>query len=980
MKRRFFAAIVIVALIVALIPGISRTARATGGDWKNAMADLIFDQYSSAPENRFVDFAIIDMDFDGIPELCIGTGRSDTQIEMVDSATAYNFRTGHAEEIQGDFVDLLNAARNYGSIFGWSLYFDSVRGYTIIAVDVRGDSLYIGSFRLYGFSVVDNSLNSHLLSSQIVPAEVIDDLFESNNDADIEYIVSQVDSTISDLTLIKPNACISAIVGGFRWGLESRDDIYRFIGQYEPIEYTQTVSSTPGAGGWSELYRTFVMDGRYLELGQRYELEEIPYWDPIMFALYDMDGDGIPELFIFNGGLSMAERTNYVYTLSGNYVVYAGAAGFRESVLTYIADTRYPGVFCEDGNMGYYRTYYYYFSDGVVQIEFVSAIEYEDTSAMDEYTETRETEDEALYDASKTTHERLQFYSLAEIQSMTWDEFASRAVFPAGSTSDSEYEYDQPPPGGGFRVSPELWRRITDAQSANAAIYEAIASMTPEQRRSGDALDMAALFIETAVRAGASRKAAGEVSLSAGVLGDLSGTARGILASADNSLMLENVSLLRNLRTNISIRTEETESLIVSFTDNVSGVAFDNVTVEAEFASVTLNRNSILNGGKVEVRIGEPGDGSARSSDPGDGGGQDNPGRGGDESFWDIVGPLDFWSVGVVALILVLWRVLASRKHRFRSWVVPAFCALAVGINVCTILFFNARYKAETAAGRPGTYEIDGNTQNDGSGESGQNDGTTLARIEGGIEVIMSEGVRATVSLPAVGGEKDYLVLLNEDGIPQYSKYNPVTDMIDTRIRESGVYTLREYSVSFVDVEQKNELMKEAISQLASRNIMTGTTDGFFFPDKPITRAELVSAIIRAFDLVDPDATSTFADMDRSDWYYSAIASAQREGIVEGFADNTFRGDVDIPKDQLVVVTANTLIERMGYIVPGEIEELLAVFFDRVNIAGWSEGRVALAAQSNILIYRTDSLFAPRSIMTRGDAAIILYRVFNKVW
>jgi len=70
----------------------------------------------------------------------------------------------------------------------------------------------------------------------------------------------------------------------------------------------------------------------------------------------------------------------------------------------------------------------------------------------------------------------------------------------------------------------------------------------------------------------------------------------------------------------------------------------------------------------------------------------------------------------------------------------------------------------------------------------------------------------------------------------------------------------------------------------------------------------------------------------------------------------------------------------MGYIEPGEIEELLAIFLDRGDIAVWSEGRIALAAQSNILIYRTDLLFAPLSIMTRGDAAIILHRVFNKVW
>ena len=568
---------------------------------------------------------------------------------------------------------------------------------------------------------------------------------------------------------------------------------------------------------------------------------------------------------------------------------------------------------------------------------------------------------------------------------------AKIAELERSSAPDSEeYDYDPLTPGGGFVVRPEVWRNITDASSANTAIYEAIASMSDEQRRSGDALDMAALFIETAIRAGASRTASGEVSLSSGVLSDLSGTAGGILASADSTLSHENVGLLRNLRTNISIRTEERERLVVSFPDDVSGIAFDNVTVDAEFASVTFGRNHIHSGGQVEVRRVDKRDGG-ESSDSGDRSGgsgnersRESDSGGSQRGFWDNIRPIDFWSVIVIVVILVVWGVLAAFKLRLRAWVVPTFCALAVGINAFTIIQQSSNYANGDGAVRSST-SGSRNTQDIGADDSGgrntaRDDDPGISDNGNAIEVIMTEGLRATVSLPAVGGDRDYLVLFNEEGIPQYSKYNPVTDMIDTSIKESGIYTLREYAVSFIDVEQKNELMKEAVSQLASRGIMTGTTDGFFFPDKPITRAELVAAIVRAFDLLDPEATSTFSDISRSDWYYAAVATAEREGLIQGFEDNTFRGGIDIPKDQLVVITANTLVERMGYIVPGEIEELLSRFLDRGEIAAWSEGRIALATQSNILIYRTDSLFAPRSIMTRGDAAIVLLRTFNKVW
>jgi len=552
----------------------------------------------------------------------------------------------------------------------------------------------------------------------------------------------------------------------------------------------------------------------------------------------------------------------------------------------------------------------------------------------------------------------------------------------------NEYIYEPPETANEFTVDPESWRRINDPVSANTAIYNAIMSMTPEQRSSGDALDTAALFIETATRAGAGKAMTGDVSLSVAVLSELANTAKGILAGADNVLAHENVNLLRYLRTNVSIKTDEGKALVVSFPDDISGVAFDNVTVGAEFVSVTLNRNGIRSGGRIEVRRGESieyreepvDDGESPEPEtggqsPGDVNSRVNVSGGG---FWSSFNPIDFWSLGVIALILIVWKVLAAYKHRFRTWVVPTFCALAIGINACTY-FLPGNNEKDQAADRPASSVAGGNTQVS-SGNPGQADGADMAGAAAVVEIIMSEGVRATISLPAVGGEKESLVLLNEEGIPQYSKYNPVTDMIDTRIRESGVYTLKEYTVDFVDTEQKNALVKEVISQLASRGIMTGTTDGFFFPDKPITRAELVSVIVRAFDLLDPDAVSGFADLNRNDWYYTAVATAEREGLIIGYEDNTFRGELDIPKEQLVTITANTLIERMGYIVPDEIGELLSVFPDHGEIAEWSEGRIALATQSNILIYRTDSLFAPHSIMTRGDAAIILYRVFSKVW
>jgi hypothetical protein len=99
-----------------------------------------------------------------------------------------------------------------------------------------------------------------------------------------------------------------------------------------------------------------------------------------------------------------------------------------------------------------------------------------------------------------------------------------------------------------------------------------------------------------------------------------------------------------------------------------------------------------------------------------------------------------------------------------------------------------------------------------------------------------------------------------------------------------------------------------------------------------------------------------------------------------GFEDNTFRADTELPKEQMVMIGANMLIEQMKYKTPTEIETWLSRYIDRPDITSWSENGIALATKSNIVIPRIDSRFAPSSTMTRGDAAIILYKLVDKIW
>jgi hypothetical protein len=51
-----------------------------------------------------------------------------------------------------------------------------------------------------------------------------------------------------------------------------------------------------------------------------------------------------------------------------------------------------------------------------------------------------------------------------------------------------------------------------------------------------------------------------------------------------------------------------------------------------------------------------------------------------ERSFVDFL--LDFWAITAIALMLVIWIVLALADKRLRAWVVPTFAFIAIVVNV----------------------------------------------------------------------------------------------------------------------------------------------------------------------------------------------------------------------------------------------------------------------------------------------------------
>ena len=557
---------------------------------------------------------------------------------------------------------------------------------------------------------------------------------------------------------------------------------------------------------------------------------------------------------------------------------------------------------------------------------------------------------------------------------------------PTTPPTPNQYLLDPNPAHHNFTPSPEVLSEISSPDSALSHIQNTITSLSPLQRTSGDAINIATLQIENIARRGTTQSLPPGGSLDAALLGTASGFAQEIHNATQNYLAEENINLMRQPRNIINFETEDEGEIAAAFPHSVSGIPFDYVTIESEFAAITLNREHISPGSQISVnRVdteeenGAPDAAETHTDDEIETDGNTESTSGLLGRLWDEIrdfsSPMkifsNFWFVIVIFLLLIVWLIVAGMGEKLRRWVVPTFAILALALNLGLIVLRVNR----TTQYPPGAYTTENDEDRDHPPEL-----TPTAYYTDTVEVTMTPGMRGILSLPANGNDPEFLVLVNEEGEIQHSRYNPVTGNIDARISENGTYTLLENRVSFADINDKNQMMQHAILQLTSRGIMQGAIPGQFQPDAPISRTDLVATMIMAFDMLDVGAQTTFEDISPQAWYYLAVATAQEAGLVSGYPDGTFRGGDNIPKEQLVVMAANALIQQMGYHAPDDIDYFLDRFLDRDALRSWSLDGIALATSSNVLIHRADGMFAPRSAMTRGDAAVILYRVFSRVW
>lgn len=205
----------------------------------------------------------------------------------------------------------------------------------------------------------------------------------------------------------------------------------------------------------------------------------------------------------------------------------------------------------------------------------------------------------------------------------------------------------------------------------------------------------------------------------------------------------------------------------------------------------------------------------------------------------------------------------------------------------------------------------------------------------------------------------------SKDGDPIYNLY-PISNNVRLSTDEP-------IKVNFSDIDAISDTEKNAVNKLAKAGIINGITETEFMPDKEITRAETAALLLRMTGKADETGEASFSDVSANDWYYSIAGASQKYGIINGYEDNTFRGNETVSELQLVSLAARTLRNEGTAVEPEETKTLGAGI-----VPDWAYEDIEYALNHEIITEAEASNSSDKPV-TRGEAAVILYRLYNVV-
>ena len=224
-----------------------------------------------------------------------------------------------------------------------------------------------------------------------------------------------------------------------------------------------------------------------------------------------------------------------------------------------------------------------------------------------------------------------------------------------------------------------------------------------------------------------------------------------------------------------------------------------------------------------------------------------------------------------------------------------------------------------------------------------------------------------TLILNKDGEVFEFLLSKNDKSHEAEYKISKITDNV--KQKQSFIANVNR---DFIDITRLTEETQEAIRSLSTAGVLEGKSKSEFLPDKTIIRAEAAAALLRIAGK-EYNAEASFVDVNTEKWYYSIAGASYKYGIVNGFGDNSFRGEEDISGLQFLALAARVLRNESF----SKITEATLKLPD--SIPSWAAEDVSLAINEGLVTAEEAAELIGSENISRSKAAVLLYRLYGKI-
>lgn len=205
-------------------------------------------------------------------------------------------------------------------------------------------------------------------------------------------------------------------------------------------------------------------------------------------------------------------------------------------------------------------------------------------------------------------------------------------------------------------------------------------------------------------------------------------------------------------------------------------------------------------------------------------------------------------------------------------------------------------------------------------------------------------------------------------------KYDPASGTVTFTTAHFSQYAIAYVFKSFNDIADYS-WAKEQIEAMASKGIINGTTESTFNPGDNISRADFTMLLVKALGL-SSKAASNFADVTKADYFYEAVGTAKVLSLANGSGNNMFNPNEQISRQDMIVLAARAM-RMVNKLKSAGNGTDLDKFTDHSEVADYAVGEVA-AMTGEGLVTGSNNAINPLGNATRAEAAVLIYRMYNK--